>query len=58
MEDPDDMVMMLWECYPIHRQQQLVWVIECPSLGTDMIIQVLYDGLYPREPEHEEQVAT
>ena len=53
-EEPDDLMMMRWECCPIHRQQQLARIMGCPSLGTEMIIQVLYDGFYPREPDLDE----
>ena len=46
VEDMNDLVMMLWECCPLHRQQQLAMIMECPLMGTEMILQVLCDGLF------------
>ena len=57
VEDPDDLVMMLWECCPLHMQQQLARIMECPALCTEMILHVLYDGLYPQEPDIDEYYA-
>ena len=54
VEDPDDLVMMLQECCHLHRQHQLARIMECPLLGTKMILQVLYDGLFPRDPDLDE----
>ena len=54
MENPDDLVMMLQECFPLHRQRQLARIMECPLLCTEMVLQVFYDRLFPRDLDLDE----
>ena len=54
VENPDDLVMMLWECCPPHRNQQLARMIESPWLCTEMILQVLYDAMFPEDHDVDE----
>jgi len=51
VENPDDLVMMLRECCPRVRQEQLARIMENPHLGTEMIIQTLYESMFPEEPD-------
>ena len=53
IENPDDVVMLLRECCPLHRQDQLARVLENSHVCAEMIIQVLYDELFPGETGEE-----
>ena len=54
VENLDDLVMMLWKCYPPHRHQQLVRMMESPWLCTEMILWVLYGAMFPEDPDVDE----
>ena len=53
VENPDDLVMMLRECCPLHCQEQLARIMENPSFCTEMILQMIYDAMFPEEPDAE-----
>ena len=54
MHDPDTGVLFLQEECPIHRQQQLTLILKYLLLGVDIVIQAVYDWLYPENPDSEE----
>ena len=54
VRDPDDVVLLLREECPIHRQQQLARILQYLSLGVDIVIQAVYEWLYPENPDNEE----
>ena len=53
-ENQDDLVMMLRECCPRHRQEQLARMMKNPALCTEMILQVLYYSMFPKDPDVDE----
>ena len=54
IENPDDLVMMLRECCPLCQHQQLARMMENPGLCTEMVLQVLYDAMFPENPDVDE----
>ena len=53
IENPDDLMIILQECCPRHRQQQLERMMENPALCTEMVLEVIYDAMFPKEPDGE-----
>ena len=49
IENPDDVVMLLRECCPLHCQDQLARILENSHVCAEMIMQVVYDELFPGE---------
>ena len=55
VHDPGDVVLLLREKSPSHRQEQLARILWYQYLGVDTGIQVLYVWLYPKpDPDDEE----
>ena len=51
IENPDDVVVMLRECCHLHRQDQLAQIMENPSVCTELILQIVYYGMFPGEAD-------
>ena len=53
IESPDDLVMNLRECCPPRRHEQLARIMENPNLCTELVIEMLYEAMFPEEPDPE-----
>ena len=51
IENPDDMIMNLRECCPPRRHEQLARIMENPNMCTELVIEMLYEALFPQEPD-------